>query len=140
MTSIGRIEFKSLGKDNIGYLTPIEASEDIPFAVERIYYIYGVPADVRRGFHSHKDLKQVLICLNGSVDILCKTPYEEETVTLDKPNIGLFIGEMVWREMFNFSEGAVLMVLASRHFDENDYLRNYEQYINLAVDYFGGNK
>lgn len=136
MKNIDVINFKSLCGENIGYLTPIEAGEDIPFNVKRIYYIYGVPGDARRGFHSHTDLKQVLICLNGRVDILCKTPFEEVVVSLDNPTKGLYIGEMIWREMFNFSEGAILLVLANHHYDEKDYLRNYEEYAEVANKYF----
>lgn len=136
MKNIDIIEFKSLLGENIGCLTPIEAGEDIPFDIKRIYYIYGVPSSARRGFHSHTNLKQVLICLNGRVDILCKTPLEEVVVSLDKPTKGLYIGEMIWREMFNFSEDAVLMVLANHHYDEKDYLRNYEEYAEAAKKYF----
>ena len=122
--------------DFFGHLTPIECGQEIPFDVHRIYYIYGVDQAARRGYHSHRDLEQVLICLSGSVKILVKTPEKEEIVLLDSPSKGLYIGPMIWREMFEFSEHATLLVLASRHYDESDYLRDDQQYEAEAKEYF----
>ena len=82
----------------------------------------------RRGFHAHKTLEQVLICVHGSVKILLKTPKEEKIVKLDNPNKGLYIGNDIWREMYDWEDEAVLLVLASDHYDEKDYIRNYEEY------------
>ena len=87
-------------------------------------------------FHSHRKLEQVLLCLNGNVKIRVKTPYEEEIVLLDNPSEGLYIGHMVWREMFDFSPGAVLLVLASEYYTEDDYIRNYDNYLEEASAYF----
>lgn len=123
-----------------GTLTAIEGGMDIPFDVKRIYYIYDVPEGVRRGFHSHVDLHQILICVHGSVKILTKTPFEEEIVELSSESKGLYIGPMVWREMYDFSEDAVLLVLASEHYTEDDYIRNYDEYEKMALKYFGGEK
>ena len=123
-------------RGELGALTPIEAQEDIPFAIKRVYYITGVPKGVTRGFHSHRELEQILICLNGSVKIRIKTPFEEEIVLLDAPSTGLVIGHMIWREMFDFSDGAVLLVLASQHFTEDDYIRDYAHYEREAITYF----
>jgi dTDP-4-dehydrorhamnose 3,5-epimerase-like enzyme len=135
MVNCRLMEFKQFfGK--LGALTAIEGSQDIPFEIRRVYYITGVPEDVTRGFHSHRHLEQILLCLNGSVNVRLKTPNDEEIVMLDNPTKGLYIGHMIWREMFDFSPGAVLMVLASEHYTENDYIRNYQQYIELAVPYF----
>lgn len=120
----------------LGALNAIEAEKDVPFPVRRIYYITGVPSDVRRGFHSHRNLEQVLLCVNGSVKIELKTPYESEIVELNDPSKGLYIGHMVWREMFDFTEAAVLLVLASEHYTEDDYIRNYEDYESEALPYF----
>jgi len=122
--------------DNKGSLTPIEGNSDIPFDVKRIYYIYNVKPGERRGFHAHRKLRQVLICVSGSVKILVKTPYEETVYNLDDPAKGLYIGNMVWREMFDFSEDAVLLVLASEHFTEEDYIRDYTLYMKEACEYF----
>lgn len=123
-------------KNDLGTLVPVEAEKDIPFSIRRVYYITGVPQDAHRGFHSHRKLEQVLICLHGSVRIKVKTPHEEQIVLLDDPTKGLYIGHMIWREMFDFSNDAVLMVLASEHYDEADYIRDYGQYMMEAEGYF----
>lgn len=120
----------------MGHLTPVEAEKDVPFKIKRIYYLTRVPENTIRGFHSHRDLEQVLLCLNGSVQISVSTPYEKEFITLDDPAKGLYIGPMVWREMYNFSPGSVLLVIASEHYDENDYIRDYRQYCEEAQDYY----
>ena len=122
--------------DTYGDLIPIEATKGIPFGIKRIYYIYNVAENMRRGFHSHYHLEQMLICVSGSVKILTKTPYEEEVTLLDSPNKGLYIGDMVWREMYDFSSDAVLLVLASEFYTVSDYIRDYNKYEELAKDYF----
>jgi len=116
--------------DEYGSLTPVEAGVDIPFDIKRIYYIYDVPPDVMRGFHSHKNLHQVLIPLNGAVSIRLKTPFEETDVHLDKPYEGLYIGPNIWREMYGFTPGSTLLVLASEYYDEADYIRCLNVYKN----------
>ena len=131
MYNIRIIKFKKFS-DKYGSLVPIEAEKDIPFAVRRIYYIFDVPAKTRRGFHSHKCLHQVLVCLKGSVKILVKTSVEEQIVNLSDASEGLYIGPMIWREMYDFSEGSVLLVMASEHYDEGDYERNYDKYIKTV--------
>lgn len=135
MYNVGLHRFRVF-KDRYGNLIPVEAGMDIPFPVRRIYYIYGVQDGVRRGFHSHKALHQVLICVSGSVSILVKTPEGEETFTLSDPSEGLYIGPLIWREMFDFSADAVLLVLASEHYCEADYIRNYDEYLKAAGDLF----
>ncbi len=134
MKNVGMIDFRS-HNDNYGKLVPLEAGGDIPFDVKRVYYIYEVEEGVRRGFHSHRDLEQVLICVHGKVKILVKTPYEEEVIELDDPSKGLYIGHMIWREMYDFSDGAVLLVLASEHYTEDDYIRKYDNYLEEATKY-----
>jgi dTDP-4-dehydrorhamnose 3,5-epimerase-like enzyme len=130
-------QFKFLNIANkYGSLTPIEELIDIPFDIKRVYYITKVPKDISRGFHAHRKLHQVLICLNGSVKIKVKTTKEEEEVILDDPAIGLYIGPYVWREMYNFSEGAVLLVLASDYYNEDDYIRNMDFYMQEACSRF----
>lgn len=137
MVNVRKIQFQD-HTDRYGHLTPIEGSSDIPFAISRVYYISGVKAGVRRGFHSHRKLRQVLVCVHGSVKILVKTPEEEEIVTLDSASEGLYIAEMVWREMYDFKDGAVLLVLASEYYSEDDYIRDYGQYELEAKEFFGG--
>jgi dTDP-4-dehydrorhamnose 3,5-epimerase-like enzyme len=123
----------------MGHLTPVEGNIDIPFDIKRIYYLTCVPENTIRGFHSHKSLKQVLICLNGSVKVSVSTPYEKEIITLDVQTKGLYIGPMVWREMYGFSPGSVLLVLASENYNESDYIRDYREYCEIAQEYFQGN-
>lgn len=130
-----RFQFKKYF-DKWGELIPVEAEKDIPFQIKRVYYIYNVDEGVRRGFHSHRDLEQILVCVHGSVTILTKTPYEEENIILNDPGEALYIGSMVWREMYDFSSDAVLLVLASEHYTENDYIRDYEAYEKEAIKYF----
>lgn len=126
--------------DKWGKLVALEGNGDIPFNIKRVYYIYGVEEKVRRGFHSHKKLEQVLICVNGFVKILLKTPEREEVVLLDKPNEGLYIGPNVWREMYDFEDDAVLLVLASDHFKPSDYIREYSKYEKYYNRYVRGKK
>ena len=135
--NINNIEFNK-HSDKYGSLIALEEEREIPFIVKRVYYIYDVERNMRRGFHSHNKLEQVLICVSGSVKILVKTPYEEKIVLLDNPQKGLYIGPMIWREMFDFSQDAVLLVLASEHYDVDDYVRDYNEYVNIATKYYRG--
>lgn len=128
MFNCALIKFKEV-RDKYGHLTPIEEKVDIPFEIKRVYYITKVEQGVERGFHSHRKLHQVLICLNGSVKIRLKDPDCQEVVELNNPSLGLYIGPYVWREMFDFSEESVLLVLASDYYDEDDYIRNYDFYL-----------
>ena len=112
-----------------GALTLLEAGRDIPFEMKRIYYIYDVAPGARRGFHAHKKLEQYLICIHGSCRILLDDGETQESVLLGDPCTGLYVGPGTWREMYDFSEGAVLMVLASEYYDEGDYIRNYEKFL-----------
>ncbi|URZ08141.1 sugar 3,4-ketoisomerase [Clostridium felsineum] len=129
------IKFKDI-KDKYGHLTPIESKINIPFEIKRVYYITKVDDGVIRGFHAHKKLHQVLICLNGSVKIKLKNPNSEELVELNEPSVGLYIGPLIWREMFDFTEGSVLLVLASDYYNEKDYIRNYDFYLEEAKKVF----
>lgn len=119
-----------------GCLVAIEGSDSIPFEVARVYYIFGVGSHDRRGFHAHENLDQALICVSGSVKILVEDDRTASTVLLDDPSKGLLIGPMVWREMFDFSSDAVLLVLASRHYDPEDYEKDHESFLSRARDYY----
>lgn len=136
MKNIKDFTFKGHHDAEYGDLIPIEAFKDIPFSIKRIYYIYNVPDNTRRGFHSHYDLEQMLICVKGSVKILTKTPFESKETLLDSPDKGLYIGPMIWREMYDFSEDAVLLVLASELYTPADYIRDYNEYEKQAISYF----
>lgn len=136
MINVKKVDLNIIS-DGRGNLIPIEFPKQLEFPLKRIYYIYDVNEGVRRGYHSHNDLEQVLIAINGSVKILVKTPFEEEVIELNDPSKGLYIGPMIWREMFDFSDQAVLLVLASHEYDESDYIRDYNKYIEKAKKYFG---
>lgn len=120
--------------DDRGQLVAIEAQLDIPFEVRRVYYIYDTLAGVRRGFHAHLDLEQILVCVHGSCKIHLDNGSETAEVVLDKPYEGLYISNDMWREMYDFSPDAVLLVLASRHYDEADYIRDYEVFLKMVHD------
>ena len=136
MVTNTRFVFFKKYTDNYGNLIPLEVGEEIPFNVNRAYYIYNVEDGVRRGFHSHRKLEQILVCVHGSVKILLKTPFQSEDVILDNPEKGLYIGPAVWRELYDFSPDAVLMVFASRHYEIQDYIRDYSEYEAFAREYF----
>lgn len=135
MKNVKKVSFNVI-TDSRGKMIPIEYPKQLEFPLKRIYYIYDVEEGIRRGFHSHNDLEQVLVAVNGSIKILVKTPYEEEIIELNDPSKGLYIGPMIWREMFDFSENSVLLVLASHEYDESDYIRDYDIYEKKAKLYF----
>lgn len=102
--------------------------ETISFNIQRVYYLYDVPSSASRGGHAHKQLKQLLVALSGSFDVVLKDGTEQKVVTLNKPDKGLLINSNIWRELENFSSGAVCMVIASEAYDEQDYIRDFEDY------------
>lgn len=118
--------------DDRGQLVALEEMKDIPFAIKRVYYMYDTGQGVRRGFHAHKSLEQILICIHGSCKILMDNGTEKKIVSLEKPYEGLYINNNIWREMFDFSPDAVLMVLASEYYDEDDYIRNYDDFLEFV--------
>lgn len=125
---IKKYQFQIHGDDR-GQLVALEEMKDIPFEIKRVYYMYDTIEGVRRGFHAHKCLEQILICIHGSCRILMDDGEEKAEVLLDKPYEGLYISNAIWREMFDFSPDAVLMVLASEYYDESDYIRNYDDFL-----------
>ena len=118
--------------DDRGQLIAIEEQRDLPFDIKRVYYIYDTLPGVRRGFHAHKCLQQILICVSGGCRIHLDDGEQTAEVTLDKPTEGLYISNNTWREMYDFSEGAVLLVLASEYYDEADYIRNYGDFLKMV--------
>lgn len=117
--------------DNRGQLIAIEELKDLPFQIKRVYYMYETKEGVRRGFHAHKKLEQILICIHGSCKILLDDGKDKKIVPLEKPYEGLYIANDMWREMYDFSPEAVLLVLASEYYNEEDYIRNYEEFLEL---------
>lgn len=115
--------------DNRGQLIAIEECKDIPFDIRRVYYMYDTTNEAVRGKHAHKSLEQILICTSGSCKILLDDGKDKEVVELNKPYEGLYISNDMWREMYDFSDDAVLMVLASTYYDESDYIRDYDEFL-----------
>ena len=120
--------------DDRGQLIALEEMKDIPFKIKRVYYMYDTVEGVRRGFHAHKSLEQILICIHGSCKILLDNGSEKKIVPLEKPYEGLYIANDMWREMYDFSPDAVLMVLASDYYNEEDYIRNYDEFIKFVKE------
>lgn len=118
--------------DERGSLVALEEGKNIPFQVKRVYYMFNTKGGVRRGFHAHKTLKQVAIAVRGSCRFLLDDGQERIEVMLDNPAQGLVIESFMWREMYDFSEDCVLMVLADQLYDESDYIRDYSQFIEVA--------
>ncbi len=116
--------------DPRGDLTFIEGENHIPFPIRRVYYLYNVPVDAERGGHAHHDLEQVVFALSGSFRIKIDNGSIKTEYWLNNPQKGLYINKLIWREMDSFSQGAVCMVLASRPYDESDYLREYDDFIS----------
>lgn len=126
-----KINLKKIS-DPRGNLTVVESLKDIPFEIKRIYYIYDVPADSSRGGHAHKTLEQVMIALSGSFDVILDDGFNRKRITLNRPYIGLYISKMIWSEMNNFSSGSVCLVIASDYYKEDDYIRDYNEFIKLV--------
>ena len=118
--------------DNRGSLVAIEGAKTIPFDIKRVYYLFGTLEGVARGFHAHKALKQVAVCVTGKCKMLLDNGIEKIEVWLDSPSKGLVIENMVWHEMRYFSSDCVLLVLASEHYDEADYIRNYQDFLRIV--------
>ena len=118
--------------DPRGNLTFIESSRHIPFAIQRVYYLYDVPGGSARGGHAHKALHQLIIAMSGSFDIHLDDGYSKKIVHMNRSYNGLYVCPMIWREIDNFSSGAVCMVLASDYYDEGDYYRDYNQFVSDA--------
>jgi len=117
--------------DPRGNLSFIEAGKDIPFDIKRVYYLYDVPGGSDRGSHAHKKLHQFIVAMSGSFDVLLDDGKEKKRFHLNRSYNGLYVCPMMWRYLDNFSSGAVCMVLASSHYDETDYIRDYSDFISL---------
>lgn len=130
MSNYNLLDFKTLG-DERGSLIAIEEGYNAPFDIKRVYYIFDTKNGVERGFHAHINLKQIAIAVKGSCTFVLDNGEKREEIVLDNPNQGLFIEGLIWREMKNFSEDCVLVVIASEHYDESDYIRDYTKFLEL---------
>lgn len=119
--------------DARGSLIALEKEHNVPFDIKRVYYIFDTESGVRRGFHAHKNLKQLAICVKGSCKFLLDDGTNKRVYDLNEPTKGLYIEGLVWREMFDFSPDCVLMVLADAYYDETDYIRDYGSFLTEVV-------
>ena len=119
--------------DERGQLVALEEYNDIPFRIKRVYFMYDTIPGVVRGKHAHKSLQQILVCVHGSCKIRLDNGKEKKVVSLEKPYEGLYVANDMWREMYDFSPDAVLMVFASEVYDESDYIRDYDEFCNLEL-------
>lgn len=130
--SLSKCQMVDLPKisDPRGNLTFIEGGRHIPFDIQRVYYLYDVPGGAERGGHAHKALSQLIVAMSGSFDVVLDDGSAKRRVHLNRSYNGLYICPMIWRELDNFSSGAVCMVLASNLYDESDYYRNYDEFVS----------
>lgn len=118
--------------DERGLLIALEQDKNIPFETKRVYYLFDTKQGIRRGFHAHKTLTQLAVAVRGSCRFLLDNGYEKTNIVLDNPAQGLLIEPGIWREMYDFSEDCVLMVLADALYDESDYIRNYDEFLRFV--------
>lgn len=118
--------------DDRGSLVALEANKAVPFDIKRVYYIFDTKQGVARGFHAHKALKQLVVCITGSCRMVLNNGLHKEEIMLDSPKKGLLVENLVWHEMYDFTSGCVLLVLASEHYDEADYIRDYDEFLQLV--------
>jgi len=122
------VSFKSLG-DERGSLIALEGNKSVPFDIKRVYYIFGTKEGVSRGFHAHLNLKQVVVCVKGSCRFVLDNGMQKEEIILDDATEGLLIEGLTWREMYDFSPDCVLIILANKYYNENDYIRDYDEFL-----------
>lgn len=120
--------------DSRGQLIALEELKDIPFVIKRVYYMYETATGVIRGNHAHKKLEQILVCIHGSCKIRLDDGKEKKVVLLEKPYEGLYVASNMWREMYDFSSDAVLLVFASEFYDESDYIRDYDEFLEYIEE------
>jgi dTDP-4-dehydrorhamnose 3,5-epimerase-like enzyme len=130
MNKYNLLDFKTLG-DNRGSLIALEEGYNAPFNIKRVYYLFDTKEGVERGFHAHKNLKQICIVVKGSCTFILDDGDKKEEIILNNPNQGLFIENLIWRVMKDFSSDCVLVVLASEHYDESDYIRDYDKFLEV---------
>lgn len=133
MSTLNKCKLIDLPKipDYRGNLTFIEGDIHVPFGIKRVYYLYDVPGGAERGGHAHKELQQLIVAMSGSFDVILDDGTKKKRIHLNRSYQGLYLPRMIWRELDNFSSGSVCMVLASQKYNENDYIRNYADFVEL---------
>ncbi len=126
--SVKLFEFKEFG-DERGKLTVIEGMRDIPFKIERIFYIYDSDNSIIRGKHANRESEFILVNICGSSKVRVTDGFQEKIYTLDRPNLGLYIPKLIWKDMYDFSTNSILICLASEKYNPNEYIRNYDEYL-----------
>lgn len=122
------MQMRVLG-DSRGKIVSLESSKNVPFDIKRVYYIFDTSPDEDRGKHAHRELEQIVIAIDGAVEFVLDDGSARESVLLNRPDVGLYIGKNMWREMRNFSYGCKLVVLASDFYDESEYIRDYTEFL-----------
>jgi dTDP-4-dehydrorhamnose 3,5-epimerase-like enzyme len=130
MSLIKLVDFPPLGDDR-GSLVALESNKTFPFDIKRVYYIFGTQQGVARGFHAHKKLRQVAVCITGKCRMILDNGSQRQEHWLDSATQGIVIEDIVWHEMHDFSKDCVLLVLASEHYDESDYIRDYQEFTKV---------
>ncbi len=126
------IDLPRIESDRRGSITPVYNYEHIPFSINRVYYLYDVPAGSDRGGHAHKELQQLIVSVSGSFDVIVNDGLREKIFTLNRPFYGLYMPRLMWRELANFSGGSICLVLASMPYDEADYYRDYDEFLKAV--------
>lgn len=131
MSLIQRVSFPPLG-DERGSLVALESYKTVPFEIKRVYYIFDTKKGVSRGFHAHRNLEQVAVCVMGSCRFVLDNGQQREQIWLNSSTQGIVIPSLTWREMHDFSPDCVLLVLASEYYDESDYIRDYDEFLKVV--------
>jgi dTDP-4-dehydrorhamnose 3,5-epimerase-like enzyme len=136
MPNLSKVKIIDLPKisDPRGNLSIIEANNQIPFDIKRVYWIYDVPGGETRGGHAYKELNEFIVALSGSFDVILDDGKEKKTYSLNRSYYGLYVPNMIWRSLENFSTNSLCLILASENYDENDYIREYDKFIQLGKD------
>lgn len=134
------IEIKRINTLEAGSLSFFEAEKNVPFEIKRIYYTYDVPKGIKRGMHAHKNLNQVLWCPHGSIEVTLDNAKNKKTFVLDSPEKILMVGSGIWRDMYWKKEGSVLCVAASDYYNENDYIRDYDEFLRYVREEYWNNE
>ncbi len=131
MGLVKHIQLNPIG-DKRGQLISLEENKTVPFSIKRVYYLLNTKEGMARGFHAHKNLKQVAVCVRGSCRFILDNGKSRQSVVLNDASKGILIEELIWREIHDFTPDSILLVLASEHYDESDYIRNYQKFMEFT--------